>query len=112
MGIIERAKIEGRGIKRWYRKNIVPYNYRFLRRSDGGTSIGPPLKAICPTSAIIHCVNGSDEVFYDIDKIFHLCRNRLTEERLERNLRANAFRLMDMKKRNRITIIIFQPFIK
>ncbi|MEK7568295.1 MAG: hypothetical protein AAB498_01545 [Patescibacteria group bacterium] len=112
MGIVERVKIEGRGIKRWYRKNLVPYNYRFLRRSDGGTPIGPPLKAICATRAIIHDVNGNDEIFYDIHKIFYLCRSRLTEERLERNFQANAFRLTSItrKRGNRITVIVFQPF--
>ncbi|MEK7143980.1 MAG: hypothetical protein AAB820_01470 [Patescibacteria group bacterium] len=111
MGIVERVKIEGRGIKRWYRKNVMPYDYKVLKRNDNGTAVGPAMRVICPTNVIIHNVNGNDEIFYDINKIFYLCRNRLTEERLERNFQANAFKLTSIirKRGNRITIIVFQP---
>ena len=111
MGIVERAKSEGESIKRWYRKNVMPYDYKVLKRNDDGIAVGPALRVICPTSAIIHNVNGNDEIFYDIHKIFYLCQNRLTEERLERNFQANAFRLTSItrKRGNRITVIVFQP---
>ncbi|MEK7144149.1 MAG: hypothetical protein AAB820_02355, partial [Patescibacteria group bacterium] len=41
MGIVERAKSEGESIKRWYRKNVMPYDYKVLKRNDNGTAVGP-----------------------------------------------------------------------
>lgn len=99
-----------REIKRRWRKAIGPYNYRVVKKNNGGIPVGPPMKMVCPTSYVCCHGNGSGEIFYDISKIFHLCRCRLTSERIENNLMASGFKVSKIMIKGRITVIYFQPY--
>lgn len=97
-------------IRRKWRKMIGPYCYRVVKKGNGGIPVGPPMKMIYPTSYVCYHGNGSGEIFYDISKIFHLCRCRLTSERIENNLIAGGFRVNKIMIKGRITVIYFQPY--
>lgn len=112
MGIVERARIKAGEIRKWWLLNH-DNDYRFLRRHNNGIAVGFPLKIFCLTSAIMRDVNGNNEIFYDINKIFYLCRRRLAKERIEKNLKADSFKSVSTTRimGRRITIITFQPCV-